>query len=680
MSQFESLCIVKKRDEFAEPTLYRIGDIENGVISQAYYENGPITIGNRKGEEKIVESIQVRAWKPREDDERKNDSILIDVPVYEVIFLDDYVEHGELDEGAIRSALYNGIDIPEGLSEDFLIVLSGDDQLRTAIVCNCRDFIREGNRLYLREDCSDLLHIKPCFDLIKIASDELISTEPLYERVSTFYADENRYFFAYLDIEDLKVGVLRAYPIEKYASNYVRSFLSRKKKELEITKKDINAIANAFDDLVKERSLLEYFSTTGYPIKDVEATIKANTSIMVAELMGMDDKSLFVRDVLKQDFGFYTECLSTVRDEWLKTADGDRERIEEELHSLNNRKSEIESICAGLEEKRAGLAADIDESEKAYKALAERERLIEEGLEQKLNSFKSDVVEIAFTQAFASQTVTGGGIEEEAFSVDNNPSTDNEIDDLYEIAEVLSDNLVIGGVKESYANDCALYLLASIMLERGIILPATISRHIADALSYSIDACNAATVICPNNYGLKSLVAAISKLKGRVVLVKNCIDSIRWDLLELSRIGCDDKVIIFDFNLRDNLDYMPDSIRKQSSIIADDSFMIPRIYPKYEGVFVDNKTIRLLTDEAALNERFKLLQQLRSMIDIDEHGLYSVCAIETAISNIITTKSMLNIFNITSVPHAVIDNEEFERWLQEFLGENKTRYILEQVK
>ena len=68
------------------------------------------------------------------------------------------------------------------------------------------------------------------------------------------------------------------------------------------------------------------------------------------------------------------------------------------------------------------------------------------------------------------------------------------------------------------------------------------------------------------------------------------------------------------------------------------------------------------------------------MIDIDEHGLYSVCAIETAISNIITTKSMLNIFNITSVPHAVIDNEEFERWLQEFLGENKTRYILEQVK
>ena len=129
MSQFESLCIVKKRDEFAEPTLYRIGDIENGVISQAYYENGPITIGNRKGEEKIVESIQVRAWRPREDEERKNDSILIDAPVYEVIFLNDYVEHGELDEGAIRSVLYKGIDIPEGMNEDFLIVLSGDDQL-----------------------------------------------------------------------------------------------------------------------------------------------------------------------------------------------------------------------------------------------------------------------------------------------------------------------------------------------------------------------------------------------------------------------------------------------------------------------------------------------------------------------------------------------------------------------
>ena len=679
MSQFESLCIVKKRDEFAEPTLYRIGDIENGVISQAYYENGPITIGNRKGEEKIVESIQVRAWRPREDDERKNDSILIDAPVYEVIFLNDYVEHGELDEGAIRSVLYKGIDIPEGMNEDFLIVLSGDDQLKTAIVCNCRDFIREGNRLYLREDCSDLLHIKPCFDLIKIAPDELISTEPLYERVSVFYADENRYFFSYLDIEDLKVGILRAYPIEKYASNYVRSFLSRKKKELEITKKDINAIGNAFDDLVQEKSLTEYFSTTGYPIEDVEATIKANTSIIVAELMGMDDKSLFVRDVLKQDFGFYTECLRAAREEWLKTADSDREKIEEELHNLNNRRTEIESLCAELEERKTVVAADIDESEKALLALEERERLIEEGIEQKLKSFQSDVVEIAFAQAFASQTVTGRG-KEEAFVIDNHPCTDNEIDDLYEIAEVLSDNLVIGGVKENYSNDCALYLLASIMIERGIILPATVSKHIADALSYSIDACNAAIVICPNNYELNNLVAAISKLKGRVVLVKNCLDSVRGDLLELSKIGCDDKIIIFDFNHRDNLDYMPDSIRKQSSIIPDDSFMIPRIYPKYEGSFVGSKTIRLLLDEAALNERFKLLQQLRNMIDIDEYGLYSVCTIETAISNIVATKSMLNIFNITSEPHAVIDNEEFKGWLQGFLGENKTHYILQQMK
>ncbi|MBQ6628152.1 MAG: hypothetical protein IJH65_04975, partial [Methanobrevibacter sp.] len=153
------------------------------------------------------------------------------------------------------------------------------------------------------------------------------------------------------------------------------------------------------------------------------------------------------------------------------------------------------------------------------------------------------------------------------------------------------------------------------------------------------------------------------------------------DLLEILKIGCDDKIIICDFNNSTNLKYMPSSIRKQVSIITDDSLMIPRIYPKYEESYVENKVLKTTIAENAVNERFRLFKkELQNMIEIDDYGLYTACIIETVINEIIATKTMLNIFNITSEPHVIEDEEEFERWLQEFLGEEKTQYILKQMK
>lgn len=680
MSQFESLCIVKKRDDFAEPTLYRIGDIQDDIISQAYYEKMPVTIGNKKGEEKKVESIQVRAWKPREDDERKNDSVQIDLSVYEVIFVNNDL-YKEYDESIIRQLFYHGIDIPEGLDNNFLLALPGDDQLRTAIVCNTRDFVREGNRLFLREDCSDLLHIKPCFDMITIADDEIISTKPLYERVSTFDSDEIRYFFKFLDIDDLKTGLFKAYPLEKYASNYVKTFLTRRKKELEITKKDINALTDVFDDLAQEHSLLDYFATTGYSIEDIKSVIKNNASIVVTELMGMDDRSLFVKDLLKQDFSFNADCIKIAKEEWLSTADEDRERVELELKNLNDQKKKIEYECENLKRDRTRLAEEIETTGKKLSSLTDQKQFVEKEIDQKLTSFQNNVVEIAFAQAISAKNVISQGAEVEAFTINNHPEKKDEIDDIYELAEILSENLVIGGIKESYSYDCAYYLISSIMIKRGIILPATISQYIADAISNSIDACDASIIICPNSYDLNSLATSLTDIDSRVVLIKNCIDVIRGDLLEILKIGCDDKIIICDFNNSTNLKYMPSSIRKQVSIITDDSLMIPRIYPKYEESYVENKVLKTTIAENAVNERFRLFKkELQNMIEIDDYGLYTACIIETVINEIIATKTMLNIFNITSEPHVIEDEEEFERWLQEFLGEEKTQYILKQMK
>lgn len=679
MNQYDALCIVKKRDEQSEPTLYRIGDISNGMISQAYYDRDmPLTIGNKKWEEKKVDSIQVRRWKPREEDERKNDSVRIELPIFEVIFAQELAGIEKGDEESIREVLYKGIKVPKGIDNDFIIAIPSSKYKKTAIVCNKKDFQVSGDMIYIRKDCSDLLHITPCFNIISFNDDELVSTELLSERVSDFRDDEIRYFFIYTEVNELTEGVLRTYSIDNYSRNYIRAYLNRKKKELEITKKDISLFIDIFDEIAQEKNLEEYFNSTGYTVDEVKNNIKTKTAIIIEEFEGLDDRSVFVNDALQNDEDFYNSCLATVKEAWLKSADEDRKNAEKDLQILNEQKRMLEEECQGLKSDRETINDDVMKANDSLSTIIKKQQEVEKEIDNKLQSFKENVVEIAFSQALSSSITTKANSNSNSFIRINQPLCENQIDDLYDLSMALSDNYANGGMPEAFSYECALYTIAAIIAERVMVVPATISINYANAVSNTLDGCDASIYICSNCFDdVNALVTEIVNMPSRVILIKNCIDLLNSSFIDALRIAVADKVIICDYYDETNVDILPSVFKSIAAVIRDESIMLPETHPIFDKSFVNSELLRIEIREIAVKERFKHLQIVKTMTDINDYELYAICSIETVISMINPAKTILNIFNITAGKNTIIEEREFTEWITEHLGESKAQFVVD---
>ena len=679
MNQYDALCIVKKRDEQSEPTLYRIGDISNGMISQAYYDRDmPLTIGNKKWEEKKVDSIQVRRWKPREEDERKNDSVRIELPIFEVIFAQELAGIEKGDEESIREVLYKGIKVPKGIDNDFIIAIPSSKYKKTAIVCNKKDFQVSGDMIYIRKDCSDLLHITPCFNIISFNDDELVSTELLSERVSDFRDDEIRYFFIYTEVNELTEGVLRTYSIDNYSRNYIRAYLNRKKKELEITKKDISLFIDIFDEIAQEKNLEEYFNSTGYTVDELKNNIKTKTAIIIEEFEGLDDRSVFVNDALQNDEDFYNSCLATVKEAWLKSADEDRKNAEKDLQILNEQKRMLEEECQGLKSDRETINDDVMKANDSLSTIIKKQQEVEKEIDNKLQSFKENVVEIAFSQALSSSITTKANSNSNSFIRINQPLCENQIDDLYDLSMALSDNYANGGMPEAFSYECALYTIAAIIAERVMVVPATISINYANAVSNTLDGCDASIYICSNCFDdVNALVTEIVNMPSRVILIKNCIDLLNSSFIDALRIAVADKVIICDYYDETNVDILPSVFKSIAAVIRDESIMLPETHPIFDKSFVNSELLRIEIREIAVKERFKHLQIVKTMTDINDYELYAICSIETVISMINPAKTILNIFNITAGKNTIIEEREFTEWITEHLGESKAQFVVD---
>ena len=679
MNQYDALCIVKRRDELSEPTLYRIGDISDGKLYQAYYDRDmPLTIGNKKWEEKEVDSIQVRRWKPREEDERKNDSVKIEFRVFEIIFAQELTGIKMGDEKSIREVLYKGIKVPNGLNSDFIIAIPSNNYKKSAIVCNKKDFQFSGDMIYIREDCSDILHITPCFNIISFNDDELISTELLSERVSDFRDDETRYFFFRTEVDELTEGLLRNYSIDNYSSNYIRAYLNRKKKELSITKKDISLFIDLFDEIAQERNLEDYFSITGYTVDEVKNNIKAKADIIVEEFEGLGDISVFVDATLRNDEDFYYSCLETAKDAWLKSADEEKKKAEKDIQKLNEQKRTLEEECQRLKSDRETINADIVKGNDSLSAVIRKQQNVEQEIDDKLQSFKESVVEIAFSQALSTSITTKTSNNSKSFIRINQPICENQIDDLYDLSMALSDNFGNGGMPEAFSFECALYTIAAIISGRVMVIPATISINFANALSNTLDGCDASLYICSNCLDdVNSLISEIVNVPSRVVLIKNCIDLLNSSFIDALRIAVADKIIICDYYDETNVDILPSIFKSIAAVIRNESIMLPETHPIFDKSFVKSELLSIDIKEIAVKERFKHLQIIKNMTDINDYELYAICSIETVISIINPAKTMLNIFNVTAGKNAIVEEEEFTAWITEHLGESKAQFVVD---
>jgi len=554
-------------------SLYRIADYENGyfykVDTQALSDYtdyfSPKYIRCRPGEDSEYYSPIIKKWhavqKYGDDEKSTTESFPYDsIMFFEVVINSEYFGP---DNDHIVSLLRNGIQLPNGVADNMLIVFDQDEEYYQAVFCKKAYFKNNGELYYLDEKIDDILHTHHSLDVYYIAKDEVFDTSSFgyfYNEVGTMA--EVRYFYVYDELPQAD-RQLYLYHFNEYLSVYLSRYFRLYSKEIGLSKSNIQTVVNAVRKAISNYSEMDdFFAISGYQLSDYEDRLPGYEDAIVQYLDGSGFLDDIVTRILTENEGVREKMLASAKEIWLKQKDEERSQLENLLTESLRKQKDIQEATTAMERKYKELQEDCKRLNGQYENIISSLNISLEDFNTKIGEYYSNsaICHLFDTvQRSNGHEITRKGVLSKYPNSQEAPSLC--VDDVSKACKILELNLRTIGMDAFYGAVLGNMFAASKSIYQSIIAPGAHARKLAHAFANSIDGCDATiiTVTATNvNYG--EVHDAILAAPGRIILIENLLDSCNELMYFSANKDFPEKLFIFSIENEENFLVLSKSI------------------------------------------------------------------------------------------------------------------------
>lgn len=564
---YYSLCLALPNKQGTN-TFYRIADYDakRREFTQAKYKytlQTPIQIYSPK-EDGLVNEVEIRKWYL--NDAKKTISLKGELRygyIYEVVFLDELI-HQPVNDKQLRQILYDGINLPEGISRYFLLVLDVTANDYRVLHCDKNEFKFDGKKYCIERQIRDFKNAVIEFDIMYIHNDELISNEILRNILNWYTPKKLRYFYNSIILPESS----RKFQLRE-TGDYAIGFFSNYLKTTELRNKYSKQIRlNLMTELeyIKDNHYIieRFFASEGEKLS-VASDIFIENIVQIKDYIKHSesaDVKLFL-DILEKTPTIANVFEEKIEDKWMARLNKKILAKENELLEVNElydeKKQELAVVTNEVNKIQADTQKIIDELE----SLIEKKVRIETQIKQALTNFQQDIVEQAKLSALSGNyqvdsNISSGTIEyisDDFQNVELHPNKSNS--EIFEGLKFNLENLMI----EEYAERYATILMALISSNKFIILPEFHSEDVANALSLMMTGQSIKVIsIINENYDLNGLIKEIDRNEDRYVLLNGQLELFNESAINALMNQSKNRNVIFTINDEKSLSLFSNNI------------------------------------------------------------------------------------------------------------------------
>ena len=545
-----SLCIqyYYPFDGGLRPSLYRIADYHEGVYSLIdpwqltdYAEGFNPRFIRVRPEEEVPSYVPViRQWNavPKKNDYEKNNPesfALNGIQFYEILFIHDLIGK---DAYTIAKNLKGGIQIPDSVGDNFLLVVSSGKDYYTTIACRKSYFRKTGDYYRFEGKIEDPIHARHKLEQYVIRKEDVLNTESF----NYLYMEDNspafiRFFYRFEELPELD-GYLYLYSLTEYIPVFVNRFSKSRLKKLEITKNEQKKMLDLLRDALSySKELEDFFGKGGYEGETLVSALRESEDTVVKYLLNEDDLDIILDDILSSNENLAGRYISIAKQKWLGQKDEEREEAEKVLSDLQKRKDFFQHE---IEEKASLLQETIGKKIEAQQQLSElnlQKQAMVESINSILANFEASVsrqlVQNIFTRQIGGYTPEVVSLPQPAskkgfmiqYPEENNTKEIIAVDDVRKAYKYMERNLKRAGVSGDFGQIIARIAYFSDSPLRTIVVGGFYARRIANAISCSVDGCNALRIsVHSGEIEYEELYSQIASCEKKIILIENLLD------------------------------------------------------------------------------------------------------------------------------------------------------------
>lgn len=548
---------------------YRLADIdtESGKIIEATYNTDddsyvyePVTLYS-KDPNKIEYKPIILKWKYDEFDERKQytEKCELKGKIYELAFLSNNVIDQEYNENKIRNILSTGFHISNSLNNDFLLVVSQNNNSYTTLLCTQKMFkekkeINESDSdircIYFDKNSNDLLNSQPILDIYNIPYESIVSNEALLDHPYSKSIDiEYRYFFDSLQLPK-KQGTFLLKNADDYTLTFFKKYLKEMKDVLSLSNKDRTKFINIIQSIDKSKELIEEFKEhTGYNTEVLLESFNKKGVEVVNSISKDNEMFTVLKDFLISDQKFYDSCLSQIKIDWETSSDfkdKQKKREERELSLLveidqtTNELSALKDTIKQFHNEKEQLLKEQVQLNNNITELKVEKCNITESINKALNEYKTDIVSVIKNVA-PLELVKQSNISEIPKGYLHQKNKDahfsqkvkfyegGSIQDFY---EDLEENISLY-YTDNRSCEITASILASILCKKALVVDECIGETIADCISCLCDKkpCDR-YIIHKADIDVSKLCCSLKENKNQIIYINGILNLFNEQLMK----------------------------------------------------------------------------------------------------------------------------------------------------
>lgn len=568
-----SLCI--SYPNYKDPSKYitfRIADLyENQFVKATYpteYESQkledyhPKHIGFKHHEVSSI-NVQVREWWI--DSYPRTASKIDDTPFYEVIFLEELNLCKINDSKVIQGILNKGFVMPEGISDNLLLVIDSIEDEYIVLECSKRNF-QNINQLYkLPANTTDMIHTQHYFKMNLIKKSDVLDTSGVNISVSFMEKAKTRFFYCFTCLPPTKEKFYLR-DISEYMPLFLNRYIKQQKALLSYSNGEIKGILNLIQGALADQvAIKEFFYVTGYSFDDIIQSLESCQKDLINYFITNQDIDVAIESYLYHSEEVYAKCLETVKSIWFSQKSLERDTLNTAIDTAKTQVSQLHTETLSLLKEKQALSLQIDELDANLEALLKKQQKLELEIAQELKDFESDIVKQISTSTLFKMLNLTSSYKNDPTKVSSNIvihnaqnptliTTPDIVDSLEALLEDLSDNFQAIGIQSEYSFEVAQALIAALYTNMGIVVPAYFARNFANAASAVIEASSSQVISLPSGYNdLLELTELIKESSSKVILIENALDSLTENLCISLVRDCTNKVLLFALNDSENI-------------------------------------------------------------------------------------------------------------------------------
>lgn len=524
-------------------SLYRVADYDKGrfvlvnsqLLSERNEEFNPKFLKYRPADEDEYYKPVIKSWQAIRKIYDNGDEITTtesfphtNVKFYEVIINPEYMSP---DNESIISLFRTGLVLPEGLSDNFLMVIDQESNYYRTILCrkNYLKFI--DGKYYLNGKLEDIQHVCHSLEVYLIEKENVFSTSEF----RYFYAENGslapvRYFYAHEELPE-KDGNLFLYRLEEYLPIYISKYLKTHLKENGLSLNNIQIVVNAIKEAINNHTELDaFFSVTGYQYSEYEGFMHKYKEIIIKHLDGEGFLDDILTKILINCVDLNKRYLAIAKNLWMDQADNDRMQLQERLSEIEMKKEQAENKLAVAENRYGELEEQLQKMRVQHSDITAAISSSLKDMEDQLSEYlvNSSIYKLLSNNGTSKPFPT----ENMATTISVNyptESTESEkyiATDLTKARKVLESNLRVIGIANNYSSILSSVFTATKSNFHSLIVDGLYARDVADAFGFSIDGNSATRItISAPNADMNEIRRAIINAPGKVILIENLLDS-----------------------------------------------------------------------------------------------------------------------------------------------------------